>query len=208
MGERRRVCLVVAASFAFGSMAWGLAASQSGCQLQQVCTPSTVYVPASAAPKGASSQSFESTAGMYGDIWQSSAIDGEWMSLPPQVTYIIYPQLPDGRPFVGPYVPAAQISAYQSPYFPDPSTNAGANFAQSAGNPTQFAGLDDGGLTGFQVMNNTCTQYYLFLTLSHEPPLAASLDASSAFDASNASDSSSSPDSSDQAPDASDAGGD
>jgi len=171
-------------SVACGIAVWGLAASQSACQLKGICDISTTYVPAPPSGSSGTAQPFEDSAGMYGDAWQSSAIEGTWMTFPGQITYVIYPKLADGGPFTGPYEPTANISAD-----PDPGANAASNYAPSAGNATQLSALPDGGLDGIQVTNNTCTPYYLWLKLEKQPPRTEPSDASDVSDAASASDS-------------------
>ena len=173
-GERRTIAAVLSASVAGAGLAWGVVESQAGCQLQGSCDGDTVTIPSS-------SGSFPAGAGIYGDagdVWQSSAIEGDWLWFPGQRTYIISPQLRDGGPLKGPYTFQAWISADPNPY-----TTSGSNFAPSAGNPTEFSGvLPDGGTNGFVVMNGTCSPYYLWVQATQEGALDAgtgALDATS-----------------------------
>ena len=170
MRERSAIAGAVAVAVVGAGVAWGALASQAGCQLQGACDPDTVYVPALpagvAAGASVSAQPFQAEAGTYGAVWQTSAIEGTWMELPGQRTYVISPQLPDGGPFVGPYTfPQVYLSADPNPY-----TFVGSNFAPSAGNPTEFSGLPDGGFDGFLVINNTCSKYFLWLQVAQEHP--------------------------------------
>jgi hypothetical protein len=165
---KRVLATVLAGAIGCAGLAWGILAGESGCQLQGSCDGDTVEIPVLpnedngpvVAPNG-----FPQGAGMYGNAWQSGPIEGHWLWFPGQRTYIISPQLPnDAGPFTGPYTFQAQISADPSPY-----TTAGSNFAPSAGNTTEFSGvLPDGRTNGFQVMNGTCSAYYLWLQVTQE----------------------------------------
>jgi hypothetical protein len=168
--RRRRVTLAVAlgSAIACAAGAWGVVSTQTGCELQGTCDQSWVFVPS--LPPGATPgaayttvQGFQPDAGVIDGSWISSPIDGTWMNFPGQVSYYIYPQLPDGGPFVGPYVPTAFVSTDPNPY-----TNAGSNFSQSAGNIVEFSGLPDGGMTGIVVTNDTCSPYFLRLQFVQE----------------------------------------
>jgi hypothetical protein len=171
----------VIAAIGCGGVAWGIFATQAGCTLQGQCDATTAYVPRSALPPGAAGQfvtgqSFAAGAGVYstsaGVVWQTSPIQGQWMSFQGQLTYYIFPQLPDGGPFVGPYTyPEIEISAD-----PNPEANPSSNFAPGAGNPVEVLALPDGGTTGFTVFNNTCSTYYLWMQVAQEytPDAAAS----------------------------------
>jgi len=187
--ERRAIAGAIFAAVACAGGTWAFAASQAGCELQGVCDQSTIYVPAAAEPKGqgpyVNGLTFPS-AGMFGNVWQSSPLEGTWVPFAQQVTYVIYPQLPDGGLFVGPYTyPQIYISADANPY-----TNPGSSFSEGAGNAVNITGLppSDAGLYGFEVTNNTCTAYYLFLQVAQEGspnvPPPATPDASAPTDAS------------------------
>ena len=162
-GTRTLRCAAIAravgAAGAVAGMAWGGFASQAGCQLQGACDPETNdagFVTDTNAP---------TKSGMYGSSWQSGPIEGTWASFPGGQTYNIRPQRADGTPFLGPYTFQVFLSLDQNPY-----TTGGTNFAPSAGNTAEFTGLYvDGGVnTGFQVTNNTCSKYYLWLRVDEE----------------------------------------
>jgi hypothetical protein len=167
------VAAAIVGSIASAAAAWGLVSAQTGCTLAGSCDITTVYVTADAGlPPGViagtdvAGQLFQAGAGVTDEfgptVWQSSAIDGTWMNFPGQRSYIIYPLFPDGGPIQGPFIPeSVQVSADPSPY-PAPS-----NFAPSSGNITEFSGLPDGGTTGFQVTNNTCSPYFLYLQMAY-----------------------------------------
>jgi hypothetical protein len=92
------------------------------------------------------------------------------MWFPGNRTYVIFPQLPDGGAFTGPYTfPQVQLSPDSNPY-----TTPGSNFAPSAGNAAEFSGLPDGRTDAFQVTNNTCSPYFLWLQVAQERPASAS----------------------------------
>jgi hypothetical protein len=151
---------------------------QAGCQLQGQCDPSAVTVGAA----GAVTQAFAPGAGIYDGVWESSPIDGTWMSFPQERTYTIYPKLPDGGPLVGPYILFANVS-------PDPDnyTTSGSNYAGGAGNIAEFtqsADLDGGRTDHFQVTNETCSPYYLWIQAT--PQYAAVVGTADAPDASDA----------------------
>ena len=114
-------------------------------------------------------QPFQPDAGVYetggGTYWMSSPFEGVWMNFPGQLTYVIHPKLPDGGPFVGPYFfSELWVSADPNPY-----SNPGSNSAPSSGNITEVSELA-GDPTGFQVTNNTCSPYYLWMAVAQEYP--------------------------------------
>jgi hypothetical protein len=172
VAERRVVRAVLAAGcVCTGVTCWAALASQAGCQLQGSCDPDERSIPGlSSEPYGPplTPSGLPEGAGTYGDAWQSSAIEGHWLWFPGQRTYTISPLGADNKtPLPGPYEFVAYISADPTPY-----TTAGSNFAPSAGNPTEFGGLPDGGMNGFQVMNGSCSPYYLWLQVRQEPPVS------------------------------------
>jgi hypothetical protein len=176
VAERRVVRAVLAAvCVCTGVTCWVALVSQAGCQLQGSCDPDERSIPGlSSEPKGPplAPGGFPSGAGIYGDAWQSGAIDGPWLWFPGQRTYTISPQPADGgTPLPGPYEFVMYLSVD-----PNPWTTAGSNFAPSAGNPTEFGGLPDGGMDGFQVTNDSCSPYYLWLQATPARP-ATTLDA-------------------------------
>jgi hypothetical protein len=187
--RRNRVfALTVAVSVACAGGAWGVLSTQTGCQLQGSCDADMVYVPSF--PPGVTSapyvtaQPFQADAGIFhtsiGDLWETSPIDGQWMDFPGQRTFLIYPQLPDGGPFLGPYTfPDIEVSAD-----PSPEANAASNFAPSAGNIAEISVLPDGGLNGFQVTNDTCSPYFLWMQVAQENAGAPNAGADAAADAS------------------------
>jgi hypothetical protein len=129
--------------------AWGVIASEGGCQLQGACDPETID-PGPLTDKGA-----PTGAGMYGDRWQSSPIEGTWAWFPGQRTYVVHP------PFKGPYTfPQIFLSADANPYSTD-----GSNFAASAGNTAEISDVNDD-LRSFKITNNTCSPYYLWLQVA------------------------------------------
>jgi hypothetical protein len=163
------IARAVGAAVAVTGMASGGFASQAGCQLQGACDPhtnDTGFVTDTNAP---------TKSGMYGSSWQSGPIEGTWASFPGGQTYTIRPKRADGTAFLGPYTFQVLLSADTNPY-----TTDGANFAPSAGNTAEFTGLyEDGGVdgkvnTGFQVTNNTCSKYYLWLRVDEETQAGAS----------------------------------
>ena len=166
MRERGAIAGAVVAAVGCAGVAWGVLASGGGCQLQKVCDPATTNLPfLPKEPEGPEvlPDGFPVGAGMYGDVWQSGPIEGHWLWFPPERTYVIKPQLSDGGAFVGPYTfPQVLLSADPNPY-----TNGGSNFAQSAGNTAEFAGVSK---DTFQVTNNTCSPYYLWLQVAQEYP--------------------------------------
>jgi hypothetical protein len=123
-------------------------------------------IPPGQAAQYVSAQPFPAEAGVNAGAWQSGPVNGTWMSFPGQQTFIIYPTLPDGGPFVGPYLPQ---DVYVSPD-PNPDTTSGSNFVNAAGNIAEFSGLPDGGATGFMVFNDTCSPYYLWLSVLQQYP--------------------------------------
>jgi len=165
------------AAGACGAVAWGVLSTQAGCQLQGSCEAQTVYVPAippGGAGQDVSSQGFGQGAGVYdtsiGRVWQTGPIEGTWLPYPGSQTYVFYPTLPDGGPFVGPYIPTQFLVSAD----PDSYTNPGSNGAIAAGNLGEFSGLPDGGLTGFVLTNDTCSPYFLWLAVAQEYATAES----------------------------------
>ncbi len=192
MRRRGKVAAIAAGGVVVcgAALAGSTLGTQAGCTLQETCSPSTVYVtPDGRLPSGVATapyvtgQAFQPDAGIYqtgqGLLWQSSSQDGLWMDFPGQRSYVIYPLLPDGGPFVGPYLLNASVSADQNP-----GSNPNSNWAPSAGNITEFSNLPDGGNTGFIVTNDTCTEYFLFVTATQDYATAApSADAAATTDA-------------------------
>ncbi len=57
---------------------------------------------------------------------------------------------------------------------PSPGDNATSNFAQAAGNLVELTErLPDGGTSGFQMKNDTCSPYYVWLQVAPEYPPGA-----------------------------------
>lgn len=190
MRRNRVFALTLAVSVACAGGAWGVLSTQTGCQLQGLCDAETVYVPSF--PPGVTSapyvtaQPFQPDAGVYetggGTYWMSSPFEGVWMNFPGQLTYVIHPKLPDGGPFVGPYFfSELWVSADPNPY-----SNPGSNSAPSSGNITEVSELA-GDPTGFQVTNNTCSPYYLWMAVAQEYPGAPDAGADAAADVVDAS---------------------
>jgi hypothetical protein len=172
---RRRVAVAVALGSAIacasGAGAWGVVSTQTGCELQGKCDQSWVFVPS--LPPGATRgapyttvQGFQPDAGVIDGSWRSSPLEGTWMNFPGQISYTIYPELPDGGPFVGPYL---QSICYVSTD-PNPGVNGASNYSPCAGNLAEFSVLPDGGTTGFVVTNDTCSPYFLWLQVVQEYP--------------------------------------
>jgi hypothetical protein len=179
MSEWRAIAgtlFVSAACLACVAAAWGVLESQSGCELQS-CTIDAGTVPNTSMP------GFQPT--VHDGVWESAPINGTWLGFPGLTSYTIFPTLEDGGPFPGPYVPYALVSADPNPY----TNGNGSNFAPSAGNITEFAGV---GPNGISVFNNTCSPFFLWLQLAQQnPPGAPSApDASDDGPASAASDAS------------------
>lgn len=165
MGERGAIAGAVVVAVTGAGIAWGVLASEAGCQLQGACDPATYdgFVTDTGAP---------TAMGFYGATWQSGPIEGTWAWFPGQRTYRIVPLLPDGGALAGPYTfPQVLLSAD-----PRPWPTAGSNFAQSAGNTAEFSSLDSGTI-GFQVTNNTCSPYYLWLQVAPEGQAAGAVPA-------------------------------
>ena len=173
---RRRIAVAVAlgGAIACAAGAWAALSTQTGCQLQGSCDPSSVFVPS--LPEGATLgqnttvQGFQGGAGVVDGNWTSGAIEGTWMNFPGQISYYVYPELPDGAPFVGPYLYfGCMVSPDPNPLSPAGGA-AGSNGAFCAGNLAEFMALPDGGQTGFIVTNDTCSPYYLWLEVAQEYP--------------------------------------
>jgi hypothetical protein len=168
------VAVAIGGAIACAAGAWAALSTQTGCQLQGSCDPSSVFVPS--LPKGATLgqnttvQGYQGGAGVIDGTWRSSAFEGTWMNFPGQISYYVYPQLPDGGPFVGPYLPGTcMVSADPNPESPDGGA-AGSNAAYCAGNLAELMALPDGGQTGFIVTNDTCSPYFLWLEVAQEYP--------------------------------------
>ncbi len=180
--------------------------TELGCQLQGTCDADSASIPGLAKEQNGpdvTPNGVPMDAGMYGSSWQSGPEEGHWLWFPGQRTYTIYPDLNDGGRLLGPYVFSGFISADSEPY-----TTPGSNFVQGAGNSVEFSGLPyEAGTTpdgsamvvqqtyGFQVTNDTCSPYYLWLQVTPEAPFDPGAgdagtdagDSSSAFDAADSS---------------------
>jgi hypothetical protein len=144
--------------------------ASAGCQLQGQCDASAVVVGGDAGESGATTQRFQPGAGVYatgsGAVWQSSPIEGTWMDFPPERTYTIYPKLPDGGPFLGPWLLTGDVSPD-----PSPATTQGSNFANLAGNLGEFeqdTATDGGRPTYFTITNETCSPYWVWVSATQE----------------------------------------
>ncbi len=147
--EKKVAALATVSALACAGAVWGVAAMQAGCTPQGTCDP-----------KDGGSVTGVSLQTSTGTLWQTSPIEGTWLQFDGQESYYLYPTFSDGGRMPGPYTfPEIMVSADKNPY-----TNPNSNFAPSAGNIAEILPLDG----GFQVMNNTCSQYYLWMQVAQE----------------------------------------
>ncbi len=88
---------------------------------------------------------------VFGNMWESSAIDDEWVPFPPRrVMHIQISDFLDGQPPI-------EMTAYISPS-KTPNAHPSDNFTMGAGNVAIFSLVSKDGLT---IENSSCSHYYV-----------------------------------------------
>lgn len=98
-------------------------------------------------------------------LWESSPVDGTWIDYPGQRTYFF--SLP---PFFTPLQPpVALVSTNPAPNEPG---DGGGNYTLAAGQLAVFGPFVNG---GFLVSNQSCAEYYLYISVlgTYAPPAPA-----------------------------------
>jgi len=192
-GEKRAIVATLVGAAAVAGIACVALESQTGCQLQNVCAPSSAWWP------GPTPSTFEnpvavtlpSSAGIIngGTEWQSGSFDDQWLYFPGGRTYTIFPLMttdPASPRFWGPY------TTFQAYLSTDPNPATTGNFTEGSGNIAEWFLVTDPSASqyaaqsavdaaapvpAFNIVNASCAEYYLRIVVTRSLPDDAGVDA-------------------------------